>query len=175
VAIDPARYRIVSSALLLLDMPQTASLGAHDITVSDGAVDVSMQITVVAPATPRYELGRGDALNVVERRDGLSYIVAGPVGSVQRVYVSLSNLPSTSPHGNLAIGDQFASLFFVGQYAIPAAGWLEVITPAAALPNPGVAGILFYSQTLELAPGPFRTSNLQSVELVERTGGVRRP
>jgi len=175
VAIAPARYRIVSSALILLDMPQTASLGAHEITVSDGAVDVSMNVTVVAPATPKYELGTGDALNPVERRDGLSYIVAGPVGSVQRVYVSLSDRPSTSPYGNLAIGDQFASLFFVGQYAIPAAGWLRVTTPAAALPLPGLAGIVFYSQTLELTgPAPFRASNLQSIELVERAGSVRR-
>ena len=174
IPVDPQRYRIVSSALVLLDMPQVPSLGSHLLTLSDSVVDSSVPLEVVATAAPKYELGTGDARNVIERRDGLSFLVAGPVGSLQRVYASLSDLPSTSPWVTLGIGNQATSLFFMGQFQIPAAGWLEVLVPPSALPLPDLAGLVLHSQTFTFAfPAPFETSNLQSIELVLRAGRIR--
>jgi len=173
VKIDPSRYTIVSSALILLDMPQASSLGAHELSVSNGEASDSFGVTVVAPATPKYELGTGEPGNMVEWRDGLAYILAGPVGSVQAVFASQSNLPSTNSHVSLGLGNQFTSLSYVGRFVIPAAGWLQVNVPAAALRNPGLAGRVVYSQAIEIAfPTPFDVSNLQSIRLVERGGSV---
>ena len=168
VPIDASRYTIVSSALILLDMPQSSSLGAHTLGVTDGATTDEFPIEIVAPAEPVYQLGSGEALNVVDRDDGLTLILSGPVGSVQRLLGSLSNLPSANSFLSLEIGNQFTSLIQGGQYVIPASGWLRLDLPAAALPDPGPSGMVLYSQTFRLAfPKPFAVSNLQSIELVQ--------
>ena len=121
----------------------------------------------VAPAHPRYQLGSGDALQVIDRDDGLSFLLGGPVGSVQRVYASTSNIPSTNTYVDLALGNQYTQLVLGGQFVIPAAGWLRVNVPPAALFDPGPSGLVLYSQTFALHfPAPFEVGELQSMQLV---------
>jgi hypothetical protein len=168
VGIDPSRYTIVNATTITLDMPQASTLGAHDLGVTDGVVTDQFAVTIVAPAAPRYQLGSGDALNVVDRDDGLPFIMSGAVGSSHVVCSSRSNLPSSNAYASLDIGNNFTELVVGNTFVIPASGWLEIVVPTGSLPNPGPAGKTFYSQTFELAfPIPFDVSNLQSMRLVQ--------
>jgi len=168
VAIDPARFTHVNATTITLDMPQASSLGAHNLGVSDGAVADSLPVNIVAPATPRYQLGNGDPLNIVDRDNGLPFILSGPVDSQQRVVSSLSNLPSSDRYISLDLGNNFTNVFVGGLFTIPAAGWLQINVPTSALNDPGPGGKVFYSQTFDTAgPIPFTVSNLQSMTLVQ--------
>jgi hypothetical protein len=166
--IPSSRYTIVDDTLITLDMPQVATLGVHALSVTDGSTPSDFNVTIVAPTVPVFEMGSGDALNLVDRDDGLPIIVAGPVGTTQRILASGSNLPSTNAFVSLSIGNNFTNLINGGQVNIPAAGWLQINVPTAALPDPGAGSFTFYSQTIELEfPAPFDASNLQSIMLVQ--------
>ncbi len=168
VGISPARYTIVNATTITLDMPQASSLGLHDLGVTDGAVTDEFQVTIVAPALPKYELGTGDPLNVVDRDNGLPFIVSGVVGSSHRILASRSNLPSTSAFISLGIGNNFTQLIEGATFVIPAAGWLQVVVPTGSLVDPGPVGKTFFSQTFELTfPTPLDVSNVQSMMLVQ--------
>jgi len=168
VAIELARYTIVDASTITLDMPQTATLGQHELAVTDGATVDAFAVTVVAPATPRYELGSGDPGNAVDRDLGLTLLIAGVPGRRERVYASLSSVPSVNGSFTLDIGNHFTNLFNGGEFVIPAAGWLRVDVPTALLPDPGPAGLVFFSQTVEMRlPRPFADGNLQSIRLVQ--------
>jgi matrixin len=169
VPVDAARYTIVDAGTITLDMPQVATLGSHDIGVTDGVDTDEFAVTVVAVAVPTYQLGTGDQLNVVDRDDGMPFIVSGPVGSTMRVVASTSNTASALP-GILVLdlGDNFTNIFNGGDFVIPAAGWLEVVVPTSSLVDPGPGGLTFYSQMVKLAlPYPLDVSNLQSMILVQ--------
>ena len=168
VPIPASRWAIVDPTLISLDMPQASSLGAHALGASDGLATDELGVTIVAPAQPRYELGTGDPLNVVDTSDGMSFILSGVPGRVMRVFASLSSVASTSSAFQLDIGNRFANLYYGGQYVIPPSGWLQVTIPSQALPDPGPAGTVFYSQAVEMRlPKPFDSSNLQSILMVQ--------
>jgi hypothetical protein len=168
VPIDPGRWTIQNATTITLDMPQASTLGLHTLGVTDGAVTDPFPVTIVAPATPKYQLGTGDALNVVDRDNGLPFILAGAVGSMHKVVASASNLPSSNQYVSLDLGNNFTKVFVGNTFVIPAAGWLQIIVPAGNLKDPGPAGRTFYSQTVEIAfPTPFAVSNLQSMVLVQ--------
>ena len=167
VAIPAPRWTIVDTSTITLDMPQAATLGLHELGVTDGVWTDVFAVTIVAPATPKYELGSGDPLNVIDVDFGVSWILSGIPGRVQRVYASPSNLPSNSRAFRLDIGNGFVNLFSLGKYVIPASGWLRIDVPPALLTDPGAAGAVLYSQTVELRlPRPFDSSNLQSILMV---------
>jgi hypothetical protein len=167
-AIDPARWTIVNATTITLDMPQSPTLGLHQLGVTDGAVTDQFPVTIVAPTTPRYELGSGDPLNVVDRDDGLPFILGGAVGSSHLVVASTSSLPSSNQYVSLGLGNNFTKIFVGSTFVIPAAGWLEVDIPTSGLQDPGPAGKTFFSQTIQLgSPAPFPVSNLQSMILVQ--------
>jgi hypothetical protein len=163
-SIAASRYTIVNATTITLDMPQASTLGSHNLGVTDGVVTDTFGVTIVAPALPKYELGNGDPLNVVNASAGMSFIVSGVPGRLHRVYASLSNLPSNNSRFSLDIGNGFTNLYNGGQYVIPASGWVQINVPSSALPVPIPGGILFYSQTAEiLLPAPYDDSNLQSI------------
>ncbi len=163
-----SRWTHVSPTTITLDMPQVATLGAHQLGVTDGIVTNALPVTIVANATPAYQLGTGDALNVIDRDFGMSWILGGIPGRRHRVYASLSNVPSNNAAFSLDIGNHFTNLFDSGTYTIPASGWLQIDIPTALLPTPGVGGAVFYSQSVEiLLPKPFDDSNLQSILMVQ--------
>ncbi len=168
VAISASRYTIVDANTITLDMPQASSLGSHDLGVTDGVMTDEFAVTIVVPSTPKYELGTGDLGNVVDRDNGLPFILSGNVGSIHKVYASLSNLPSSNQYVSLDIGNNFTNLFSGGSYQIPAAGWLQVNVPTSALPDPGPGGTTFYSQNyVQQFPTPFPVSNLQEIFMVQ--------
>jgi hypothetical protein len=162
-----SRYTVVNSTTITLDMPQVGSLGAHTIGATDGVGTDSFNVTIVAPALPKYELGNGDPLNVVDRTFGLTYILSGAVGSSHRVQASLSNVPSVNAFISLDIGNNFTALIDGGSVVIPAAGWVQITIPPAGLPVPPMAGTTYYSQNYDQTPPvPYDVSNLQSIVLV---------
>ncbi len=166
--IAAARWTIIDPTTITLDMPQAATLGAHDLGVTDGTLTDEFAVTIVAPATPKYEVGTGDPLNVVDVDVGMPFIVSGVPGRKHRVFASLSNLPSNNAAFSLDIGNNFTILFDGGDYIIPASGWLLINVPPAALPDPGVSGTVFYAQSAEiLLPRPFDDSNVQSILMVQ--------
>jgi len=165
--IAASRYTIVNPTTITLDMPQVATLGVHTLGATDGVGTDSFNVTIVAPALPKYELGDGEPLNVVDRTNGLTYIVSGTVGSTHRIQASLSNVPSVNAFVSLDIGNNFTQLFDGGNIVIPAAGWVSVTVPPANLPVPPLAGTTYYSQNYDQTfPTPFDVSNLQSIVLV---------
>jgi len=166
VPIDPARYELLSSTMIQLDMPQVSTLGVHDLAITDGSVTEHHPVRIAAPAVPRYELGTGDPMNVIDRDDGLTLLLGGQPGHAHRIYVSLSDVPSVHPRLRLDIGNQFTELIVGGQYVIPESGWLQLSFPPSTLPDPGVTGTAFYSQNIDL-PLPLEVSNLQSILMVQ--------
>ena len=166
VALPAGRWGRVDARTLELDMPQVADLGPHTIGVSDGVTNDELEVTIVAPPAPRYELGSGDALNAVDRDKGLRLRLAGPVGSPLRVLASRSDLPSSNAWITLALGNNFKDVSAGGTYVVPAAGWLELLVPSTALPTVPLGGQIFFSQVYEAAlPAPFEVSALQSMTL----------
>jgi len=168
-AIAASRWTIVDPSTITLDMPQASTLGAHNLGVTDGVVPDQFAVTIVAPATPQFEMGSGDALNVVDRDNGLSLILSGQPGRVHRMFASSSNLPSVNAFVSFAIGNNFTDLADGGSYVIPASGWLQINVPTAVLVDPGPGpGITFFAQTFEqLFPAPFDMSNAQSMVLIQ--------
>jgi hypothetical protein len=168
-AIAASRWTIVDPSTITLDMPQASTLGAHNLGVTDGVVPDQFAVTIVAPATPQFEMGSGDALNVVDRDNGLSLILSGQPGRVHRLFASSSNVPSVNAFVSFAIGNNFTDLADGGSFVIPASGWLQINVPTAALVDPGPGpGITFFAQTFEqLFPAPFDMSNAQSMVLVQ--------
>jgi hypothetical protein len=168
VAIAPSRWVLVDPTTIAVDMPQVATLGAHTLGVGNGIASESLPITIAANAQPALQLASGDPFASVDRDDGLTILIAGPVGSVQRIYVSGSDQPSVNAWFSLALGAQFTQLVNAGQVTIPAKGWLQIDVPTAALPDPGAGSFVFYGQAVELAfPAPFDAGNLQSMELFQ--------
>ncbi|MSR62698.1 MAG: matrixin family metalloprotease [Planctomycetes bacterium] len=168
VAIDAARWTIVDPSTITLDMPQAATIGAHNMGVSDGVLD-QLGITIMPPATPKFELGNGDSLNVVDRDNGLTLILSGFVGTTHRLFASSSNLPSVNAFVSFNIGNNFTDLADGGSFVIPASGWLQITVPTGALVDPGPGpGFTFHAQTFEqFFPAPFDMSNSQSMVLVQ--------
>ncbi|HUR28116.1 MAG TPA: hypothetical protein VM509_08010, partial [Planctomycetota bacterium] len=165
--IDPARYAILGSSVISLDMPSTSRLFAHELAVTNGLVTSKFPIALVTPPVARLELGNGNAFNVIDRDDGLSYVISGPVGSLQLVMLSGSSVPSANATMVLDIGNQFSDLTRIGFAVIPAQGWLRVHVPSASLPTPPAAGMPLFSQAVELvSTTPYRASNAQSIWLI---------
>jgi len=161
VGIDPARWTIQNATTITLDMPQASTLGAHDLGVTDGVLTDEFAVTIVAPATPKLQWGTGDALNVIDRDNGLDMLLAGQPGALHAVRGSHVGPPTFDKY--------FRPLDMVlvdaGSYVIPAAGWIQVHIPD--LPDPAVVGAIWFAKSFALVPPkPFPSSNDQSITLV---------
>jgi hypothetical protein len=177
VEISASRYTIVDAATITLDMPQASSLGAHELgvagafgrafpvrlgpSVPGGPATDTFPITIVAPATPKLEWGTGDALNVIDRDDGLDMIVSGSVGTLHVVRAS-PNAPPTFSHFFRPVD---MPLVDAGAYVIPAEGWLSV--HLGMLPDPALVGTTWFARSFAIVkPKPYPASNDQSITLV---------
>jgi len=161
VAMPGSRYTIVDPTTITVDMPQASGLGAHNLSVTDGAVSDQFSVTIVAPASAKLEWGNGDPLNTVDRDLGLDMIVSGTPGQVHLVRGSPSGPPTVSRLARVDV----PSLYDAGSYVIPAKGWLSV--HIGGLPDPAVVGATWYAKSFVIAaPRPFATSNDQTITLV---------
>jgi alpha-tubulin suppressor-like RCC1 family protein len=164
VPIDPARYAIHSDSAISLDMPQVERLGVHELAVTDGVVSTSLSITVGPSGTPKLEIGQGNAFNLIDRDEGLTCTLSGPVGSMQVLCLTRSSLPEVN--ASRAVQSS-AGLFTSRAYVIPAKGWLQVDIPGSELPAPGIEGTLVHARSLQLSTAlPLAWSNAQSVKII---------
>jgi len=164
--IASARYTIVDDTEITLDMPQAAGLGSRELSVTDGVDTSAFPISIVPPATPVLELGNGEALNAIDRNDGLDVLVAGPVGSRVVFRASSAGYPTLERYLNLDPADAAAPLINGHGFVIPAEGWASLHVPA--LPDPGPAGMDWFGLAFRTDAGrPFATSNQQSIHLVQ--------
>jgi len=166
--IDPLAYGVLDDNTIALDMPQVASLGSHSLGATDGVDTDEFFVTVVAPSSPKLQWGTGDALNVVDRDNGLTIRLSGTVGTVHHVYVSFSNTPSVNGFVNFGIGANFSDLTNIGHFAIPASGVFTLNVPTGNILDPGPGGLTLYSQSFQFTgPAPFPVSNVQSIFLTQ--------
>jgi hypothetical protein len=166
--IDPARYTIVGNATITLDMPQVATLGEHQIGVTDGAHTEALSVTVVAPTSPQLQWGTGDADNVVDRDDGFTILLSGDVGENHYLYYSFSNSPSSNAFVSFDIGASFTDLTRLGVFTIPTSGVASTFIPPSAIGDPGPGGLTVYAESLAFrSPAPFPDSNTQSIHIVQ--------
>jgi hypothetical protein len=158
--IDSFRWSILDPNTITLDMPQAATLGAHNVGVTDGVVPDQFGVTVVANTAPALEWGNGEPLNNVSRAAGLDMILAGPVGSLQVV--------RSSPHGPPSFGGYFFDalnrLISPPPQVIPASGWVGL--HIGHLPAPALGADWYGKSFLIQPPQPFVGSNDQSINLV---------
>ena len=151
-------FTVVSNTTITMNMPQVTNAGIHTLLVQDGAQFDTIGIDVTQPTTPVLECGNGDPLNTVSGT--VRVRGSGPIGDVQYVLYSESNLPSAIPIVSLDIGNFFTDLHLATQYAI-ATSYVEVNLPLPALT------LDFYLQSLTLSMGtPIPVSNLQSIHVI---------
>jgi hypothetical protein len=161
VAIPSSRYTIVDPNTITLDMPQTSSLGAHNLGVTDGPVTDEFSVTIVTVSTPQLEWGTGDAGNNVSRAAGLDMLIAGVPGE----FYSVLGSPNGSPTLDRNLYDTNGRRIRV-QRTIPAAGWIAVHLDSADLPAPALGDNWFAKSFRIAAPRPFQTSNDQTITFV---------
>jgi hypothetical protein len=166
--IDPARYTIVGNDTITLDMPQVATLGEHQIGVTDGAHTEALSVTVVTPILPRLQWGTGELDNVVDRDDGFTILLSGDVGDNHYLYYSFSSSPSSNAFVSFDIGASFTDLTRLGVFTIPTSGVASTFIPPSAIGDPGPGGLTVYAESLAFQPpAPFPDSNTQSIHIVQ--------
>jgi hypothetical protein len=131
----PAAYTVVNSTLISLDMPQVASLGTATISVEVGASSDSGTINVIAPALPQLQAGNGSEPVSAFTAGGIDVTMSSQVGDLFLLFWSPSAIASTLPGiVSFEIGNNFAQLFHVGNYTIPAKAWDLVHLPLGSAP-----------------------------------------
>ena len=157
--IASSRWTLVDPTTITLDMPQAATLGAHNIGASDGVQTDNFPVTVIAPTTPKLEWGNGDPLNNVVRGSGLDMILAGEPGELHIVLSSPLGQPTFNRYMLPRAG---YGISVTG--VIPASGWLPI--HVGHLPHLGL-GPTWYANSFHVKhPQPFQVSNDQSVTFV---------
>ena len=160
VGIPGSQYTVVDDETITLDMPQTAGLGTRTFAIQKGSELKFSSINVVAPSGPTLQAGNGDPLNTVST--SVTITVAGPVGELEYVVYSSSNLPSVFlPFAQLEVGNNFSDFNLLNTYTIPASGWTSEVIPLAPL------AATLYTQALTLDQGlPVADSNVSSFTIV---------
>jgi len=160
--IPSSDWTIVSASTITVNLPPAPSLGPNTITVTTPAGSSSINFNVVLGATPVLEIGNGDPANVIANGDTFTATLSGSVGSVQRIFYSPSNVPSSVPAASFLIGNNFSELF-TGPDVVIGANGIGSLSMPLSYTNPAA---VFFVQSLDLTGGvPFAISNLQSVTL----------
>jgi hypothetical protein len=158
VPLASSSFAYLTNSVLTVDLGILAT-GPHSFTVHDGANADTLGFDVTPPAVPVFQAGTGDPGNVVTTAAGVDLFFSGPVGDLQVLYYSTSNLPSVHPLWRLDLGNNFTQLFPLAVVVIPASG--------VALLHQSISGLAFttiYGQTSSLTLGlPIATSDLQSI------------
>jgi hypothetical protein len=156
----PSSYTYVSSAKITFDPPDAPYLGPVLVSVSDGPDLASTLITYAVNPTPALQAGNGDEPITFLTLGGLDVVCAADPGDVFVLLASTSSVPSVLPGWfSLAIGNNFASIFFIVQPTIGAAGLASLHLPTALPPL-----TTFYMQGLAIDPFltlPLQASNVQ--------------
>lgn len=158
VPLASSAFAYFTNSVLVVDLGILA-IGAHTFTVHEGANADSLGFDVAPPTAPVFQAGTGDPGNVVLTANGVDLFFSGPVGDVQVLYYSTSNVPSVHPLWMLELGNNFTQLYPLVVVMIPSSGWTQVHQSVT-----GLAFTTIYGQTSSLSLGlPIATSDLQSI------------
>ena len=160
---NPVVY--VSPTQITFDPPQASTLGSVDVTVRQGSLNDTEQLTIQGPSTPRLQVGTGDLGNSVFTAAGIPIIVAGEPNEIHLVVFSKSNVPSPSMFVNLDLGNNYMQVPTLNPFVIdPATGWDD----RTLTPNSVPSFTTFYWQSIDLTTGtfPLDVSNLQEILII---------
>ena len=155
VPLSTSIYTVVDDETITIDMPKV-QVGPHTFSMTRGSDFAFLPVTVAAATGPILQAGNGNTANPVG--SSVDITVAGPIGELEYVCWSLSNLPSVFlPFAQLEIGNNFSDFNLLNTYVIPPEGCITETFPL----NPGFAVI--YTQALTLDQGlPAVDSNVSS-------------
>jgi len=165
--IPGSSWTIVNPTTITIDLPQAPSLGSNTLFFHrSGGASAMAGLTVVAPTTPKLQLGTGDPANVITQASGVDVIVGGEPGEQHWLYYSTSNVPSNASKLCLSMGNNFTEMWFLKRYTVPAKGWFQTNEPYAY----GGPPVVLYVQSIDFGSGAspkFGVSNLQSVTVTQ--------
>lgn len=144
----PSDFVVLDDETIQLRMPQVDTVGPVEILLEKNGLIAASTIDVVAPDPPVVELGAGGAPEYLASFIGMNLKLGGEPGNIHFLWASPELVPSTLPGQlDLAIGNNFSSLIFVGALEIPAAGWLGF-----TLPFSGIENLPIYFQSAQYDP-----------------------
>jgi hypothetical protein len=132
----PPMFTIVNDSTLTFTMPKASKLGPVAIELTGTAGSAQSTIDVVANATPALELKNSDP-GLLLQSAGLQFVIGGHPGDIAFVTASPELLPTPLPgivDVDLAIGNNYTSLFILASPLIGAAGYTELTVPLSGLP-----------------------------------------
>jgi hypothetical protein len=149
LAAFPPAYTIVNDGQITFQMPLQSSLGSASIEVINTIGSGFGAINVVASNPPAIDLGNGGDPEQLFSFTPVTVTAGGEPGNIVYLTVSGVLLPSTIPGLiDLAIGDNFSSLFILSSDVQPAQAWLQKSFFFSGFPF----GLDLYFQTAEVDP-----------------------
>lgn len=159
----PPQFFAINDSQIQFTMPTVSKLGPVTIDVVGASGTTQTTINVVPNSPPVIEMAASDPSFIIQS-SGLTLTASGQPGDIVYVVASPSNLPTNLPGiVDLAIGNQYTSIYILGIYAIGPAGLVKQTYPLSGLPS----GLKIHAQTASLlgANGfalPATTSNVQT-------------
>ena len=159
----PPLFFTLNDAQIQFTMPFIAKIGPVTVDVVGANGTTQTTINVVPNSPPAIEMTASDPSFLIQS-SGLTLMASGNPGDIVYVVASPSNLPTNLPgFVDLAIGNQYTSIYILGIYAIGPAGYVRQTYPLSGLPS----GLKIHTQTATLlgANGfalPATTSNVQT-------------
>mgnify|MGYP002628516306 CR=1 FL=1 len=159
----PPQFSIPNDNTLIFNMPFVSKLGTVTIDVTNTHGTTQSTIQLLANASTTVEL-KNSLPGFLIQGLGLQTVLGGQVGDIVILAASPDLLPTSLPGiVNLAIGNNYSSLFILNTSVIPSSGYANVTIPMTGLP----IGLSIHTQGagLSLSSGfslPASGSNVQS-------------
>lgn len=140
----PPQFQVLSDSQVLVQIPPQASLGPVSIEVIDSEGSDTIDLTIVANATPTLELENSEPSFMLTAVPARIYVASQP-GDVIFLQASATLAPSILPGVvSLDIGGNFTDLADLGIYVVP--GTTGYVLVEAPLPDDLPPGISVYAQ-----------------------------
>jgi hypothetical protein len=159
----PPQYSVPNDNTLVINWPLVSKLGSITVEATNGSGTTSTSYTVVANEPPVFDMGNSAPAFLITG-SGLTLTAGAKPGDIFYLVASPSNAPTNIPGiVNMAIGNNYTSIFIIATPVIPARGFVSVTVPILGLPT----GFNVYTQgaVLRVANGfslPATTTNVQT-------------
>jgi hypothetical protein len=159
----PPEYTSPNDNTLIISFPLQDHLGPIEIKVTNASGTSTTTVNVIANTSPTLDL-IGSNPGFLFQGIGMQNICGSAIADLFILVGSPELIPTVVPGiANMAIGNNYNSIFILGSEFIPPKGWVEIITPMAGLPT----GLQLHVQGavltgLSLYTFPTVPSNVQS-------------
>jgi hypothetical protein len=135
LAAFPPQFTVSNDNTLSFSMPLVTKLGTIDIDLVNASGTSQTTIQVVSNTVTTVEMKMSEPAFLFQGI-GLETVLAGDIGDIIVLLGSTELLPTNLPGiVDLAIGNNFTSLFILNTSVIPAKGYVEVVIPMSGLPS----------------------------------------